>query len=289
MITSFIKYTSALCLCLFVAMSFVSCAFRGVSRHKNISYQQADAVTGKTAQQLNVFSPHHKKSNDVLIFVYGGNWNTGKKKLYSFFGNRMARKNVVTVIVDYPKSPAANYNDMALAVAQAVKWVQNNIDQYGGDPGKIFISGHSAGGHLAGLVGINNAFFDTVGIKNPLKGIILIDAAGLDMYSYLKEENFEPGNTYLQTFTNDPVIWKAASPIYFLHASMPPLLIYQGGKTYPSIAAGNEKFVAALKKYVPQPAFHLQPRKKHVAMITQFFNTSNPRYKEIISFMKMQR
>ena len=175
---------------------------------------------------------------------------------------------------------------MAIDVAKAVKWVKENIKNCGGNPDKIFISGHSAGGHLAALVGIKKEYFSSVGIANPLKGIILIDAAGLDMYGYLQGENFEPGNNYLNTFSNDPKIWKEASPMYFLHKDMPPMLIYRGGRTYSSIEVSNEKFVAALKAFVPQPNYTILPGKKHVPMITQFFNTGNDRYKEMKAFMR---
>ncbi len=221
----------------------------------------------------------------MLIFIYGGSWNSGRKGLYSFFGTRWARKDVLTVMVDYPKSPKAGYDEMAIDVAQAVKWVKENIQTFGGDLNKIFISGHSAGGHLAALVGIKKEYFERVGIANPLKGIILIDAAGLDMYGYLQGENFERGNTYLKTFSNDPKIWKEASPMYFLHKDMPPMLIYRGSKTYPSIEESNEKFVTALKAFVPQPNYTILNGKKHVPMITQFFNTGNGRYREIKAFM----
>ncbi len=267
--------------------SFASCAFKAVTRHKNLVYLEADTITGKSAQTLNIFAPaKHKQPKEVFIFLYGGNWNSGKKNLYSFFGNRLARKGIVTVIADYPKSPKADFDEMANDVAAAVKWVKENIVAYGGDSSKIFISGHSAGGHLAALVSIKKDYFKRLGIVNPVKGLILIDAAGLDMYGYLNEENFEAGHTYLNTFTSDPALWKAASPLYFLHKDMPPMLIYRGGRTYPSIEESNEKFVNALKSFVPEPAYYIQKKKKHVPMILQFFDTGNPRYKEIIAFMK---
>jgi acetyl esterase/lipase len=246
----------------------------------------AYSLAYKPLQKLNIFAP--KKSavlKEVLIFIHGGTWNSGRKEMYSFFGSRWARKDVVTVIVDYPKSPKAGYNEMAMDVALASKWVKENIIVYGGDLDKIFISGHSAGGHLAALVGIKKEYFERVGIANPLKGIILIDAAGLDMYGYLKSQNFEPGNTYLSTFSNDPKIWKEASPLYFLHSNMPAMLIYRGSKTYPSIVESNEKFVAAIKAFVPQANYTILNGKKHVPMITQFFNTGNDRYKEMKAFM----
>ncbi|HTB51436.1 MAG TPA: alpha/beta hydrolase [Ferruginibacter sp.] len=265
---------------------FSSCAFKSVTRSKDIVYLKADTTTHTSAEKLNVFAPRkHTQLKDVLIFIHGGNWNSGKKGLYSFFGNRFARKGIVTVIIDYPLSPKANYNKMAMDAAIAVKWVKEHIATYGGDPNKIFISGHSAGGHLAALISIDNHYFDTIGIKNPIKGAIFIDAAGLDMYGYLKTEGLPSGHTYFTTFTTDPAIWKQASPMYHLHTGMPPILIYQGEKTYPSIAQSNDRFLTAIKEYVPDQQRHILKRKKHIPMITQFFNPYNKRYKEIIQFM----
>lgn len=163
----------------------------------------------------------------------------------------------VIVILDYPKSPGANYDEMAVDVATGVKWVKGNIEQYGGNPDKIFISGHSAGGHLATLVTVCNDYFKKPGIVNPIKGDILIDAAGLDMYNYLKHENLPADDTFIQTFTNDPETWKAASPMYHLHKGMPPMLIYVGAKTYPYIRAGNDTFVSKLKGLDYNTAYHI--------------------------------
>lgn len=265
------------------------CAFKSVTRSKNITYFPADTANHFEAQQLNVFAPKNSNAlKDVLIFIHGGSWNSGKKSTYNFLGNRFARKGVITVIIDYPLSPTANYKDMAIATAASVNWVKENIYKYGGDPRKIFISGHSAGGHLAALVAISKDYFGGKNSSNPLKGIILIDAAGLDMYSYLKEENLPESNTYINTFTNNPANWKVASPLYQVHTGMPPVLIYTGGKTYPSIRSGNDSFVAAVTPLAPATIYHILKGKKHVPMITQFLFTCNKRYKEIISFMQQQ-
>ncbi len=270
-----------------LAFTLTSCAFKRVSRSKNIIYLNADTATNRAAQELNIFAPRkNAAAKDVFVFIYGGTWNSGKKSLYSFLGNRMARKDVVTIVIDYPKSPQSNYDEMATDVAKAVKWVKENVARYGGNPDKIFVSGHSAGGHLAALVSVRDDYFVKLGIANPIKGTILIDAAGLDMYSFLKQANYPDDNTYIQTFTNNPDNWKAGSPVYHLHKGMPPMLIYVGGKTYPSIKMGNELLVADLKKLGYTPPYYILERKKHIPMITQFLNPGNKRYKEITSFMQ---
>lgn len=267
----------------FVSLNLSSCAFKAIKRSKNISYSKTSAVENQT---LNIFAPRNTSLlKNVLIFVHGGSWKGGKKSLYNFFGSRLARKGVVVVIIDYPLSPAVSYNGMTSAVAEATWWVQDHIEKYGGDPEKIFISGHSAGGHLAALVSIRDEYFDSLGIANPIQGTILIDAAGLDMYGYLQEEKLPAHHTYLKTFTSNPEEWKKASPLYHLHAGMKPMMIYRGEKTYTSIIKSHGKFIPALKKIVPDANYKVLKGKKHVPMITQFFRSWNPRYKEIIRFM----
>lgn len=279
------NYTFTFFLVLIISLS--GCAFKRITRSKNITYLEADSGLSTAKQQLNIFAP--RKTADpkaVFVFIHGGNWNSGKKSLYNYLGSRMARKGVVAVMIDYPLSPEANYNEMATAAAKAVKWVKDNIAGYGGDPEKIFVSGHSAGGQLAALISVRNEYFDSLGIQNPIKGAILIDAAGLDMLGYLEEKKYGPGHTYLDTFTADPDNWKAASPLYHLHQGMPPFLIYRGEETYASIIKSNEKFVKALDNFTDKPNYHVQEDKKHIPMITQFFWSWNPLYDEIISFMR---
>ncbi|MCE7041050.1 alpha/beta hydrolase [Dyadobacter sp. CY312] len=265
-------------------LTMSGCSFKRITKSKDIVYLKESQ---KREQSLNIFAPRKgKKPADVLIFIHGGNWNSGKKGQYSIIGSHWAKKGIVTVIIDYPLNPSANYKDMAIASAKSVKWVKENIAQYGGDPDRIFVSGHSAGGHLAALISTDNQYFEDLKIKNPIAGTILIDAAGLDMYGYLMEEKFQKGHTYLNTFTNDPKIWKEATPLYHLHKNMPPMLIYRGGKTYDSILKSNEKFVKALDEYAPETPYRIQKSKKHIPMITKYFNPWNKRYGEVIKFME---
>ncbi|TDE12151.1 alpha/beta hydrolase [Dyadobacter psychrotolerans] len=268
-----------------ILLTLSGCSLKRINRTKDLVYTEAGKIV-ETDQQLSIFAPGKSKTpDDVLVFIHGGNWNSGKKSQYNIIGSHWAKKGVVYVIIDYPLSPAADYREMAMASAISVKWVKENISRYGGNPERIFVSGHSAGGHLAALISTDDQYFEQLGIKNPIAGTVLIDAAGLDMYGYLMEEKFAKGHTYLKTFTDDPKTWKEATPLYHLHKNMPPMLIYRGGKTYESILESNEKFIKALQDYAPGTPYHIQEKKKHIPMITQFFNPWNDRYDEIIEFM----
>ncbi len=263
-----------------------SCAFQPIQRSKNISYLSGDSSQDLPEKQLNIF--HQKKGKDlpVMIFIHGGSWNKGKKEIYDFLGSRFARRDVVTVIIDYPLAPSYQIQSMELATVKAVKWVYENISGYGGDPSRIYISGHSAGGHLAALAAIKKEPWENIGIPNPLKGAILNDPAGLDWYWFLKErkEKYNEEDNY-DAFTADPTVWKEYSPIYFLDGSEIPLLILEGGKTYPGIRLTVDRFQKAAAEADTDLTHSYYSEKKHIPMITQFFWTWSRGYDDVLGFI----
>ncbi|WP_259263961.1 alpha/beta hydrolase [Aquiflexum gelatinilyticum] len=283
------KFCNRCLLFTILAIFSFSCSFKSVQRSKGITYMEKGLLENLPEKQLNVFAPKKADgSSPVLLFIHGGSWNSGNKDIYNFLGSRLARKGIVSVIIDYPLSPDYQVHDMAKASARAVSWTAQNIKTYGGSPDKIYVSGHSAGGHLASLISVRDEYFDTLGVENPIKGTVLIDAAGLDMYWFLKEMNYAPGSEYLQAFTDDPQVWKDTSPIYYLDEKDPQMLILMGGKTLPGIEKTTERFLEEYKKIEPEPNFHLQKGKKHKPMIVQFLYSPNKVYKWIGEFMEEQ-
>lgn len=265
---------------LLISISY-SCAFKRISRNKEITYLQAtDSLPEK---QLNVFLPKKKGDYPVLLFVHGGSWNSGNKEIYDFFGSRMARRKVVTVVIDYPLAPEFKVNVMEKAVVQAVHWIQDSIANYGGDPEQIYISGHSAGAHLAALTAMKVSLFPE---GTPLRGAILNDPGGLDMDRYLADSGQTTGKKYIKAFTEDPQIWKEHSPINFLGETDVPLIIMEGGKTYPSITqtVGIFRKAAEEKGVTLEHSFYR--RKHHIPMMTQFFFTWTRGYRDVLGFIK---
>lgn len=261
----------------FVALLMFSCASRKIT---DISYLTS---TQEETPFLNVFTPRKEatKKLPVVIFVHGGDWNAGNKDIYGFLGRNFAKNNIVTVIPNYSLSPNANYDTMAEQIAQSVQWTKDHIADYGGDEEQIFLMGHSAGGHLIALISTNPKYLNDINI---IKGVILNDAAGLDMKSYLEKRPPTNENNYDVTWTKNRENWKDASPVYFLSESVPPFLIYVGEKTYPSIKLQNQTFLNALQQYQPDVS-PIYLNKKHVPMMTQYFFPWSNRYDEITDFI----
>jgi acetyl esterase/lipase len=266
--------------------SIQSCAFKGVVREKNIPYIEADNSFDLPIKELNVFSPKKAENLPVLLFIHGGSWNKGRKEIYDFMGNRLARRDVVTVIIDYPLAPDYQVDDMEKAAVLAVEWVEKNISDFGGDSDQIFVSGHSAGGHLAALAAIKKEPWEELGRSNPIKGAILNDPAGLDWYWFLTErkEKYNAEDNY-DAFTADPEVWKAYSPIYFLDESEVPLLLMEGEKTYPGIHLTVERFREKAEEKGVDLIYSFYPKTKHIPMVTQYFWTWSKGYDDVLNFI----
>ena len=276
-------------LILILCLSTFGCAFKSVQRSKDISYMQANPEINLPEKQLNVFAQKKADKLPVLIFIHGGSWNKGRKEIYDFMGTRFARRDVVTVIIDYPLAPDYKVPEMEKAAVQAVKWVYNHIETYGGDPDQIYVSGHSAGGHLAALAAIKKEPYQELGFSNPLKGAILNDPAGLDWYWFLTErkEKYDAEDNY-DAFSANPEVWKAYSPIYFLTGNEVPLLILEGEKTYPGIRLTVDRFKEVAEEKGSNLDYSFYEKKKHIPMVTQYFWTWSKGYKDVFEFMGIE-
>lgn len=264
---------------LFLGIIFFNCAPKAIQK-KNITFDSQHDLG------LDVYSPETPDTlRPVFVFIHGGRWNSGKKSQYKFLGKRMANKGIVTVIADYRLSPQADYRGATKDVAMALKWVKENISNYGGDDNRIFVAGHSAGGHLAALVSLDNRYFDSLSINNPVSGTILIDAFGLDMYSFLSDESLKKHRTYYAMFGQNPDGWKNGSPAYHLHEKMKPFLMFVGTKTYPVIYESNKTFLKDLSRYQSDATPIIEKKKKHIPMILQFYNSKNTAYNDILGFL----
>lgn len=269
---------SKLLLCMAITLCF-SCASK---KHKNISFEQ-NKTTSKSLK-LNVFEPRKTETdlNPVVVFVHGGYWTEGDKDIYGFLGRNFAKHDIVTVIPSYTLSPKGNYDTMSKDVVNAIQWTKNNISKFKGNPEEIFLMGHSAGGHLIALVTTNSKYAENAEF---VKGVILNDAAGLDMYSYLRKNPPTTEYNYKTTWTENPELWKDASPVYFLSEESPDFLIYVGEKTYESIKNQNVTFLKELKKYQPN-VNTIFLDKKHVSMMSHYFWPWIDRYDEISQFIQ---
>ncbi|MBT9392010.1 alpha/beta hydrolase [Hymenobacter sp. NST-14] len=259
-------------------------------RTANVAYVPAtDSAFSPERHVLDVYAPREKAaaSRPVVVFIHGGSWNSGNKNFYSFIGRRLAKQGVVAVVINYRLAPGVRVPQMADDCARAVLWTQARIGEYGGDPQRIFLLGHSAGGGLAALLAADDALFRRWGqAQNPVRGAILDDPAGLDMYDYLRKMQYPGDEQYLVPFGPEPAVWRQVSPMYYLTAHTPPMQIFVGGETYPSISSSSARFRQKLTALGHAPRYQVLPGKKHAPMVLQLYWPRNIIYQQLLPFVK---
>ena len=260
-------------------------------RTKDVAYVAATAPDfDKERHLLDVYSPKKAAANaagfPVVLFIHGGSWTSGSKDFYSFVGRRLAKQGVVAVVISYRLAPAVHVPEQAADCARALAWTVTNIKQYGGDPARVFVMGHSAGGGLAALLATDDELLAKNGLpQNPVRGAIMDDPAGLDMYSYLKELKYEGDAQYKVPFGNDPAVWKEMSPIYKIKPNLPPFIFYIGGETYPSISGSSGRFRDRLKATGQAPAYTIIPGRHHIPMVLQLYWQHNVIYQGLLKLV----
>jgi len=261
---------------------------RASHRVANLPYVAASAPDFDTQRhRLDVYQPTQKAvaPRPVVLFIHGGSWNSGSKDdfIYRAIGRRLAKNGFVGVVISYRLSPQALVPQQADDCARALAWAVAYIGEYGGDPARIVLMGHSAGGGLAALLATGS---DTLLTRHGLPAtaahaVLLDDPAGLDMLDYLTKMQYDGDAQYLVPFTKDPAVWRQASALYHVRAGAPRYSIYIGGDTYPSISGSGKRFRQRLAQLGPAPKYTILPGKKHVGMVTQLFWVHNQLYEEL--------
>lgn len=196
---------------------------------------------------LDVYSPAEGDNHPVLIFIHGGGWDKYDRKLFAPVGQKFVEQGIVVVIPDYTLHPDAGYEQMAREMAAATAWTLENIAQYGGDPYRVVISGHSAGGHLAGLVAADEVWLNYEGHTNEeLCG--LIGLAGV--YDVNEQMAFERsnGNTapVMTAVMGGEANFAAASPSSYVFPGTPVTRLIHGARDTTVPLSISESFQAAL-------------------------------------------
>ncbi len=172
---------------------------------------------GDPRQALDVYAPEAAGPHPVVVFFYGGSWASGRRQDYGFAARALASRGFVVVVPDYRLVPAHAFPDFVEDGAAAVRWAAANIGQHGGDPARIAVMGHSAGGHIALMLALDRRW---LGDASPIKA-----AVGLaGPYDFLP---FEPNGAADRAFGHVRDL-KTTQPISFAGPGRPPVLLLQG-------------------------------------------------------------
>jgi len=169
-------------------------------------------------QKLDIYRPVTALPDaPVVMFFYGGSWNSGSKDDYGFVGEALASRGIVVVIADYRLYPQVRYPRFLQDGAQAVAWAYQHSAEYGGDPRKLYVMGHSSGAYNAAMLALDPQWLAGVGLSpSVFKG--WIGLAG--PYDFLPIENRDVRPVFF--YPDSP---PDSQPINHVSQSAPPSLL----------------------------------------------------------------
>ncbi|WP_426168769.1 alpha/beta hydrolase [Sandarakinorhabdus sp. DWP1-3-1] len=181
----------------------------------------ADVAYGRDPrQQLDIYAPTGARTAPVLVFFYGGSWNSGRRQDYAFAARALAARGFVVVVPDYRLVPQVTYPGFVEDGAAAVAWAVANIARYGGDPARLGVTGHSAGAYIALMLALDRRWLAAAGTPDAVKA-----AVGLaGPYDFAP---FEPGGAAEAAFGGFPDV-RATQPVTYARAGAPPVLLLTG-------------------------------------------------------------
>ena len=172
-------------------------------------------------RKLDVYAPvaAAKRPLPVIVFLYGGSWANGTREGYHFAARALAAAGFLTIVPDYRLVPEVHFPGFIEDCAQAVRWTRARAHDYGGDPDRIVLVGHSAGAYNAAMLALDPKFLGRD--RAAIRGF-----AGLaGPYDFLPFD----GAITTTTFGKWPKP-EETQPIHYADASAPPMLLLHGGE-----------------------------------------------------------
>ena len=232
--------------------------------------------TDSPRQRLDVFSPPAAAGDKfpVVVFLHGGTWMAGDKDFFGInrkAGRMLARNGYVAVLANYRLSPLVRHPEHARDVARAFAWARKNAAKHGGDPTRMILVGHSAGGHLAALVATDPAYLSAADRK-ALRGVVGISGVyripnaaqyakmatailafwkqsyprAMSVASPLLTLASPVLNPFWVVFGVSDEVQKNASPLHHVRKGLPPFLLLYTEYEPPTLDEMAKEFTRAL-------------------------------------------
>lgn len=243
--------------------------------------------------RLDVHAPPDAQDCPVLILVHGGAWRTGDKTSQSLVAHQVpffVGQGFVVVAVNYRLSPAVRHPVHVQDVAHAIAWVHDHIGNHGGTADRLFVMGHSAGGHLALLAGCDGRWLQAHG-KSPavLSGIVSLDAAAYDLPLQMDDLRAPPAVARMvaNAFGTDRQVWRDASPRLQIGAARdtPPVLLLQTGRKAWETVPAREMLETLRAAGIPASLIPVQDR-DHTSLNRRIGTGNDPYTDAILRFLR---
>lgn len=231
----------------------------GYARHVDVAYG------AHARQKMDIYVPDGlTASAPVVVFFYGGSWQSGDKADYKFVAQRLTTEGFVVAVPDYRLYPDVVFPAFLQDGAAAINWVHKNIGEYKGDAQRLFVMGHSAGAYNAAMLTLNREYLRAVGGNADwIRG--MVGLSGPYDFDPLKTPDVK------KIFENTADI-ETTKPIRYARADAPPILLLHGTPDEKVLPKNSRNLAAALHA-LGAPVTLKEYDVGHVWMILEFAST----------------
>lgn len=220
---------------------------------ENVAYRVSDVNEGndessKYADErcnLDVYYSPELRDRPVVVWFHGGGLTGGEK----FIPEELKNDSIVVVAANYRLLPKTNIDNTIDDAAAAVAWTFNNIADYGGSPEKIFVAGHSAGGYLLSMIGLDKKWLDKYGIDaDEIAALVPYSGQVLTHYAVREMDGISPFQPRIDEY----------APLFHVRKNSPPYIIISGDRNEELFGRYEENaYMWRLMKMIGHPEVYL--------------------------------
>jgi acetyl esterase/lipase len=212
-------------------------------------------------RKLDVYEPRGAAGAPVIVFFYGGSWQTGSKATYRFLAATLAGRGYVVVVPDYRLYPEVKFPDFLADGAAALRWTHDNIAAFHGDTSRLFVMGHSAGAYIAAMLALDGEWLRGVGLDpSDIAGLIGVSGP----YDFLPLR--DPILTIIFGGNNRPV----TQPISYAEGRKPPALLLTGDADETVKPGNSTRLAAKLRLGGNDATDRIYPHLGHLTIMAAF-------------------
>ncbi len=228
-------------------------------------------------QKLDVYLPHvpSRQPLPVLVFAHGGAWTHGYKEWMGLMAPAVTASGAILVSVSYRLAPEHRYPVPVDDCVAALAWVHRHIGELGGDPERIGVGGHSAGGHLYACVALHPELSAVSDLPDDVVKACMPISSQLNLVFTDPPPGSGEARIY-EMFLARAEDAENASPLHQVKAGIPPFFLTYGEGDFPRIIKSNVEMVEALRQAGGEHACEVLPGAQHFDTALRFHEPSDP-------------
>jgi len=235
-------------------------------------------------EKLDIYRPANTAPVPVIVFFYGGSWNSGSKAMYPFVAATLAREGFAVVVPDYRLYPQVRFPGFLEDCARSVAWTQAHMAMFGGDPNRLFLMGHSAGAYNALMLALDPHYLAQAGTsRDSIAGVIGL--AGPYDFLPITGADVKP---IFATVGDGP----ASQPITYVDGHAPPLLLLAGADDKTVFPRNTLSLAKSVRAHGGQVTDKIYPGIAHIGLviaIAPLFQARAPVLRDVVAFLRAHR